>query len=302
MPRLIACIVAMLAATAGPARAQDPSAAAGPSTERAGILRTIAERGRISLGHREDALPFSHRGLRRPVGYSIDLCLAVVDALRLALRRDVVVDWRVVTSESRIPELLSGNIDLECGSTTINAERERHVSFSPVIFVAGTRLLVHRDSPVREFADLAGRSVVATAGTTNAEAVRELAARERLTIDLVTEADHAQSFARLATGKADAFAGDDVLLHGLIASAPTGEAYRITGPPLSLEPYALMFRRDDPAFAALIRGTFERLARDGVLKATYARWFTWHLPSGGQMALPMDPQLVQLHRELGAPD
>lgn len=301
MPRLIACIVAVLAATVGSAGAQDRTAA-GPFTERAGLLRAVADRGRISLGHREDALPFSHRGLRRPLGYSIDLCLAVVDALRSELGRDVVVDWRVVTSESRIPELLSGNIDLECGSTTINAERERQVSFSPVIFIAGTRLLVQRDSPVHEFADLAGRRVVATAGTTNAEAVRDLAARERVAIDLVTEPDHARSFARLAAGRADAFASDDVLLHGLIASAPSGEAYRITGRPLSLEPYALMFRRDDPDFAALIRRTFEGLARDGALKAIYGRWFTWHLPGGGQLTLPMDPQLVRLYRELGAPD
>lgn len=302
MLRLFACIVAVLAAAAGSATAQQAAAPAGPPGAHTDLLRDVAERGRITLGHREDALPFSHRGLRRPVGYSIDLCLAVVDAMREALRREITVEWWVVTSETRIPELLAGRIDLECGSTTINAERQREVAFSPVIFVAGTRLLVRRDSPVRAFADLAGRTLVATAGTTNAEAVRALAAQQGLAITLVTEPDHARSFARLAAGQAEAFAADDVLLHGLIATAPGGETYRIAGAPLSHEPYGLAFRRNDAAVAALVERTFERMARDRSLQETYRRWFTWQLPSGGQIALPMDPQLTELHRRLGAPD
>ena len=227
---------------------------------------------------------------------------AVVDVVREALHRDVEVDWWPVTTESRIPDLLAGRIDLECGATTINAERERQVAFSPVIFVATTRLLVRQDSAIHELADLSGRTVVATAGTTNAEAVRALVASQRLGIDLVTAPDHAQSFVELAAGRADAFASDDVLLHGLIASAPNGEDFRIAGPPLSHEPYGLMFRRDDPAFAALLRRALEQLARDGALKDFYRRWFTWQLPSGGEIALPMDPQLVELYRLLGAPD
>lgn len=182
------------------------------------------------------------------------------------------------------------------------AERQREVAFSPVIFVAGTRLLVRRDSPVRDFADLAGRVLVATAGTTNAEAVRALAARQGLALDLVTEPDHARSFARLAAGEAEAFAADDVLLHGLIASAPGGEAYRIAGAPLSSEPYGLAFRRGDPDFAALVERTFARLARERSLEETYRRWFTWQLPGGGQLTLPMDPQLAERHRRLGAPN
>jgi glutamate/aspartate transport system substrate-binding protein len=305
LPRsAVACaVLGSLLALAAPARAQDSAASAGPPAALAGTLRSVAERGRIALGYRESSLPFSYLDpQRRPIGYSIDLCLAVVDAVREELGREVAVDWRPVTPETRIPELLAGRIDLECGSTTGNAERERQVAFSPVIFVAGTRLLVRRDGPVRGFSDLAGRTVVVTAGTTNAEAVRALAARQRLAMDIVTEPDHAQSFARLAAGQADAFASDDVLLHGLIATAPGGDRFRVAGPLLSYEPYALMFRRGDPAFAALVGRTLERLARDRTLGEIYGRWFSRRLPTGELLGLPMSPQLTELFRMLGAPD
>jgi ABC-type amino acid transport substrate-binding protein len=300
----VACAaLALVLALATPARAQDSAASAGPPAAYSGTLRLVAERGRIALGFRESSLPFSYLNpLRQPIGYSIDLCLAVVDAVREELGREIAVDWRPVTPETRIPELLGGRIDLECGSTTSNAERARQVGFSPVFFIAGTRLLVRRDSPVRGFSDLAGRRIVVTAGTTNAEVVRALAARQRLTIDLVTAPDHAQSFARLAVGQADAFASDDVLLYGLIATAPGGGDFRVTGPLLSYEPYSLMFRRGDPAFAALVGRSFERLARDRTLGEIYGRWFGRRLPTGELLNLPMSPQLTELFRMLGAPD
>jgi glutamate/aspartate transport system substrate-binding protein len=293
----------LLALAAGVARAQDSAASAGPLAALAGTLRAVAERGRIALGYRESSLPFSYLNpLRQPIGYSVDLCLAVVDAVRGELGREIAVDWRPVTPETRIPELLAGRIDLECGSTTSNADRELRVAFSPVFFVAGTRLLVRRDSPVRGFSDLAGRTVVVTAGTTNAEAIRALAARQRLAMEIVAEPDHAQSFARLAAGRADAFASDDVLLHGLIATAPGGDGFRVAGPLLSYEPYGLMFRRGDPAFAAVIGRTFERLAQERALRELYNRWFTGRLPTGELLGLPMGPQLTELFRMLGAPD
>lgn len=268
-----------------------------------GTLKTVRDSATIRLGYRESSLPFSYLNpLRQPIGYSIDLCLAVVDAVRAELGREIVADWRPVTPETRIPDLLAGRIDLECGSTTSNAERARQVAFSPVIFVAGTRLLVRRDSAVRGLSDLAGRIVVVTAGTTNAEALRDLAARQRLSLTLVTAPDHAQSFARLAAGEADAFATDDVLLYGLIATMPGGDGFRVAGPLLSYEPYGLMFRRDDPAFAALVGRTFERLARERELGEIYARWFTGRLPTGERLNLPLGPQLQELFRLLGAPD
>jgi len=260
-------------------------------------------RGRIALGYRESSLPFSYLNpLRQPIGYSIDLCLAVVEALREELGKPVAVEWRPVTPETRIPELLAGRIDLECGSTTSNAERARQVAFSPVIFVAGTRLMVRRDSTVRGLSDLAGRRVVATAGTTNAEAIRALAERQRIPVQLLAMPDHAQSFAALAAGQAEAFALDDVLLHGLIATAPGGRDFRVAGPLLSFEPYSLMFRRDDPAFAALVGSTLERLARERTLGEIYGRWFMRRLPTGEVLNIPISPQLGELFRMLGAPD
>jgi glutamate/aspartate transport system substrate-binding protein len=292
--------LAMLLGPGVPALAQDP---AGPLASLEGTLRNVAARGRITLGYRESSLPFSYLNpQRQPIGYSIDLCLAMVDALREELGREIAIDWRPVTPETRIPELQAGRIDLECGSTTSNAEREKQVAFSPVIFVAGTRLLVRRDSTVRGFPDLAGRRVVVTAGTTNAEAIRALAARQRVAIELVTAPDHAQSFAILVAGQADALASDDVLLHGLVATAPGGNGFRLAGPLLSFEPYSLMLRRGDPGFASLVGRSFERLARERTLGEIYNRWFTRRLPTGEVLNLPMGPQLIELFRMLGAPD
>jgi glutamate/aspartate transport system substrate-binding protein len=303
LARVAALALLLLAIAAPPGATQTPSASPGPPGALTGTLRAASERGRLTLGFRESSLPFSYLNpLRQPIGYSIDLCLAVVDAVREELGREVAVDWRPVTPETRILELVAGRIDLECGSTTVNAEREKQVAFSPVFFVAGTRLLVRRDSPIRGFADLAGRTVVATAGTTNLEAVRTLAARQRLAVTVVTEPDHAQSFNRLAAGQADAFALDDVLLYGLVATVPGGGNFRVSGPLLSFEPYGLMFRRDDPAFASLVGRTFERLAQSRELGEIYGRWFNRRLPTGELLNLPMGPQLTELFRMLGAPE
>jgi len=286
----------LMAGFAAAGAAQAPGA-------RTGTLALVAAQGRITLGHRESSLPFSYRDSRQqPIGYSVDLCLAVVEEVRAELGREVLVQWRAVTPETRIAELLAGRIDLECGSTTSNAERERQVAFSPILFVAGTRLLVARESTVRSLADLAGRVVAVTAGTTNAAALQSLIRRQRLTLGLVTVPDHAEGFARLAGGQADAFATDDVLLYGMIAAQHDGERFRVTGPLLSYEPYALMFRRDDAAFAELVTRSFLRLAASGELRGIYDRWFSRRLPSGERLNLPMSPHLAELFRMLGAPD
>nr|WP_314074778.1 amino acid ABC transporter substrate-binding protein [uncultured Roseococcus sp.] len=291
-------VASLLLALAPRAQAQDSAPAA-----LTGLMRKAAESRRIAIGYREASLPFSYLNRQRqPLGYSIDLCREVVAELRAETGREITVDWRPVTPETRIPELLAGHIDLECGSTTSNAERATQVSFSPVFFVAGTRLLVPNASAVRGLSDLAGRTIVVTAGTTNAEAVRGLAARQRLQINLVTEPDHAQSFARLAAGRADAFATDDVLLYGMVATAPGGDGFRVAGPLLSYEPYGLMFRRGDPAFASLVNRTFARLATSGELGDIYDRWFNRRLPTGERLNIPMSAQLTEIFRMLGSPD
>ena len=272
--------------------------------QESGTLKKIRDSGSITIGHRDASVPFSYYDdKQQPIGYSIDLCREIVDAVAEELGfAQLAITWRAVTPESRIRAVVEGEIDLECGSTTSTAERQRQVAFSPVFFLAGTKLLVPRDSPVRSLRDLAGRTVVATAGTTNEAAIRTLSERQNLGIRLVTEPDHAASFAKLAGGGADAFASDDVLLHGLIARAPGGDGFRVAGPLLSYEPYALMFRRGDPAFAALVGRTFERLARERALGEIYGRWFSRRLPTGELLGLPMSPQLTELFRMLGAPD
>ena len=301
--RCAALGLALAVSLAGLGAAQEPGTSSGPPGALTGTLAGITARGSITLGYREGSVPFSYLDARRqPIGYSVDLCLAVVDDVRAELGHDVSVDWRAVTPESRITELLAGRIDLECGSTTSNAERERQVAFSPVFFVAGTRLLVPRESAVRSLADLAGRVLVVTAGTTNAEGLESLIRRQHLAVSLVTVPEHADGFARLAAGQADAFATDDVLLYGVIATQPGGDRFRVTGPLLSYEPYGLMFRRDDPAFAALVTRSFQRLAATGELRGLYDRWFNRRLPTGERLNLPLSPQLAELFRMLGAPD
>ena len=171
-----------------------------------------------------------------------------------------------------------------------------------MFFLAGTKLLVPRDSPVRSLRDLAGRTVVATAGTTNEAAIRTLSERQNLGIRLVTEPDHAASFAKLAGGGADAFASDDVLLYGFIASAPGGSSYRVAGDYLSYDPYGLMYRRDDPPFAAVVERSFARMAETRHLRNLYTRWFLRRLPNGQRLDIPMSPQLENILRALGEPE
>jgi glutamate/aspartate transport system substrate-binding protein len=291
---LLAGVAMTIVATA--AMAQDAAALTG-------TLRTVFERGRITLGYRTSSLPFSYLNpLNEPIGYSIDLCQEIVDGVRRELGKAVAIDWRPVTPDSRIGDVASGRVDIECGSTTSNAERRREVDFSPVFFIAGTRLLVRQDSPIRSFSDLAGRTVVVTAGTTNGPALQALGERQGIAFKMVTEPDHAQSFAHVAAGQADAFATDDVLLYGLIATAPNGRDFRVAGDLLSYEPYGLMFRREDPAFADLVNRTFARLAAEGRLGELYTRWFGRRLPTGEVLDLPMSTQLAEVFRILGAPD
>jgi glutamate/aspartate transport system substrate-binding protein len=212
--------------------------------------------------------------------------------------------WLAVTSESRIDAIVSGKADLECGSTTSNLERQKQVAFSPIIFVAGTKLLVKQGSPIRSYRSLAGKTVVVTAGTTNETAMQEIARRFKIDFRLVTSEDHAQSFARLEAGTADAFATDDVLLYGLLAQRRAKKDYLVVGEFLSYDPYGIMFRKGDPQLADLVKRAFHDLAEDGEIERQYKRWFLQRLPGSGAAAqsldLPMSPQLETLIRAMAA--
>ena len=183
-----------------------------------------------------------------------------------------------LTPEARLPKVISGEVDLECGSTTANDERAKTVAFSPVFFLAGTKLMVPAGSPVASYQALGGRTVAVSTGTTNAEVMRRLAGRVSPAIKLVETPDLGAAYDALASGKADAFASDDILLAGLRATRPDGRRFTVVGDYLSYEPYAIIIRRDDPDFSRLVRGSFERMAQEGTLNALYRRWFMKDFP------------------------
>jgi glutamate/aspartate transport system substrate-binding protein len=241
--------------------------------------------------------------VHQPIGYSIDLCNAVVDEVSKEFTGvEIAVDYKLVRAETRIPAVRSGEIDLECGSTTANFERKKEVAFSPIFFVAGTKLLVARSSGITSYRDLRDKTVVVTAGTTNEAAVRAISEKQQLGIKFLVSKDHAESFAMLKDGKADAFATDDVLLYGLIATTRSGDRYHVVGEYLSYDPYGLMYRKDDPDFGAVVDRTFTRLAQSRELVQLYNKWFQQRLPTGETLDLPMSPQLEEIFRVEGVPD
>jgi glutamate/aspartate transport system substrate-binding protein len=287
----------VLALQAGAALGQDDAAPVVLS----GTLAKARTTGAVTIAFRESSVPFSFLSPRKePIGYSIELCKKLVEAIGEAVGKELAIRWVAVTSETRIDAIVSGRADLECGSTTDNLERRKLVSFSPTIFVAGTKLLVRRGSPIRSFRDLGGRTVIVTAGTTNEKAMQEIARRFKLDFKLAAARDHADSYAQLEAGRADAFATDDVLLYGLVAQHKAQKKFQVVGEFLSYDPYGVMFRRDDAQLAALVKQAFRDLAEDGEVERQYKRWFLRRLPSGESLDLPMSPQLETLIRAMAA--
>ncbi|MBF5003132.1 amino acid ABC transporter substrate-binding protein [Diaphorobacter caeni] len=303
---LLACGSATLAQTPS----QDAAAAASTAwlggivapLQLNGTLAKVQESGRIAIAHRDSSVPFSYLDARgQPIGYSIELCKSLVQAVQFAVHRPVDIQWVPVTSANRIEAITSGKADLECGSTTSNRERQKTVAFSPTFFVAGTKLLVRKGSPVREYTQLKGKKVAVTSGTTNEKTMNDLSQRFQLNLQIMPMRDHAESFAQVTSGAADAFATDDVLLYGLIARTPNGRSqYNVVGDFLSYDPYGVMFRKDDPQLAKLVTDAFHALAADGEIERQYRRWFQRRLPSGQTLNLPMSPQLEVILESLAA--
>jgi glutamate/aspartate transport system substrate-binding protein len=296
--RLAAVLFACCLALAGsPARAQSDE----PPVELTGTLAKARASGAVTIAYRESSIPFSYLSPRgEPIGYSIELCRKLVDSMSEAVGRELQVRFVPVTSGTRIDAIVSGRADLECGSTTSNLERARRVGFSPTIFVSGTKLMVKRGSAVKSFRDLRGRSVVVTAGTTNEETLRQLAKKFNVDYRIVVARDHAESFAELEAGRVDAFATDDVLLYGLIASHGVRGKYDVVGEFLSYDPYSIMYRKGDAQLEQLVKDTFRDLADDGEVERQYKRWFLQRLPSGASLNLPMSAQLETLIRAMAA--
>jgi glutamate/aspartate transport system substrate-binding protein len=258
-------------------------------------LAAIKSTHTVRLGYREASPPFSFLDQAgRPIGYSLELCEAIVDEIGAAVDEpELKIEYVKVTSDDRIAAMLDKKIDLECGSTTANAERARQVAFSPLMFVAGTKLMVPKGSTAKGIADLRGKTIVVTKGTTNEQAIHAADKKFALGLNVVAAADHEQSYQMLADGKADAFATDDILLYGLIARHKAQDKMKVVGDYLSYDPYGIMFRKGEPEVTALVERAFRKLATNHDLVPLYQKWFLARLPTGEKLGVDLSPQLEE---------
>jgi glutamate/aspartate transport system substrate-binding protein len=263
-------------------------------------LANIKQTHVVRLGYRESSPPFSFLDqANRPIGYSLELCEAIVDEIGVEVDdANLRIDYVKVTSDDRIPAVVQNKVDLECGSTTANAERAKQVAFSPLMFVAGTKLMVAKSSAISAVADLKGKTVVVTKGTTNEQAMHAVDKKLALGLNIVASPDHEQSYQMLVDGKADAFATDDILLYGLIARHKSQDKFRVTGDYLSYDPYGIMFRKGEPQLAAVVERTFHKLGSNRDLIPLYNKWFVARLPTGEKLNVEISPQLEEAFRVL----
>jgi len=268
------------------------------AAEGSAVLERIRSEGEFRLGYRSASIPFSYVANGEVIGYSNELALRVVEAVRRHLELpDLPLRLVPITPHNRMAMVSSGRVDLECGSTTHNREREAQVGFSNTIFIAGTRLMVRADSGIRDFSDLVGRRIVTTAGTTSETVLRRaFNSGELASATIVSARDHAESFMVLAAGRADAFMMDDALLHGELAKRGEGGRWIVTGTPRSYEAYACMLDRGDPAFKKVVDDALAGLMRSGEAARIYARWFTQPIPPlGHNLNLPMSAAMQTLY-------
>ncbi len=289
MPLRLVAVALGLSLAAGPPMAQD----LGPT------LRKVKESGTISLGHRESSIPFSYYDdQQRVVGYSHELALLAIAAVKAELGlSDIGVKLTPVTSQNRIPLVLNGTIDLECGSTTNNLERQKQVAFSNTIFVISTRLLTRKDSGVKDFPDLAGKNVVTTAGTTSERLIRRMNEEKRMGMNVISAKDHGEAFLTLESGRAVAFMMDDALLAGEMAKARRPADWHIAGAPQSREAYGCMMRKDDRPFKEVVDRAIARAMTSGEAERLYRKWFQAPIPPRGlNLNLPLGEDMQKLFR------
>ena len=276
---------------------------AGAQTASEGLSPTLANIKKthvVRLGYRESSPPFSFLDhSNRPIGYSLELCEAIVEEIGVEVDdANLGIEHVKVTSDDRIPAVVQNKIDLECGSTTANAERSKQVAFSPLIFVAGTKLMVPKASTISAPKDLQGKTVVVTKGTTNEQAMHAVDKKFAIGLNIVTSADHEQSYQMLVDQKADAFATDDILLYGLIARHKAQDKFRVTGEYLSYDPYGIMFRKGEPQLAAVVERSFRKLGSNRDLIPLYNKWFVARLPTGEKLNVAISPQLEEAFKVL----
>ena len=292
---LIACVACALATSAA---AQDAIGV----VKLTGTLQKVKSTRAITIGFRDASVPFSYLNGRTPIGYSIDLCMEIVEDVRGELGDDTIqVKYVSVNPQNRIALVADGAVDLECGTTTNNAERQKQVAFSPITFVSGTKLLAKRSGKFKSYRDFKGRTVVVTEASTNEAALKAINQKESLGMNVMVVRDNAQAFEAVDTGKADAWAGDDVVLTATAVESKRPQDYVVLGDFLSYDPYGIMYRKNDPEFDALVKRTFERLAETRELARIYDQWFRRKLPSGRTLGITMTPQLRQIFEAMGQP-
>ena len=296
------CAVFSLLLTGSAAYAQGvaptPPTISAASPPASATLEKIAQYGTIYVGHRESSVPFSYLVDGNVVGYAVDLCQQVTEAIKLRLNRpDLAVVPVPVTSSSRQLILESGVIDMECGSTTNTEQRQRYVAFSVTNFVVGIKALVKKDSGIRSVKDMKGKTVVTIGGTTSDTYIKSAAARQGFFLNYRVGRDHGDSLSLLLRGDANAMVLDDVLLSGLLMNVPEADAYKLVllEENYGVEPYAIMLRRNDPEFKKLVDDTLIALMKSGEMNRLYDKWFTSPIPpKGGNLNLPMSDLLKQL--------
>lgn len=265
-----------------------------------GTLKKVKETGVITLGIRESSFPLSYLDAnQKPVGYHIDICYQIVDAVKTRLKLPKLeVKEQAVTSQNRIPLMVNGTIDLECGSTTNSADRQKQVSFAPTTFVTNVRMAVKKSSGITDLAQLAGKPVATTTGTTSVALMRANEKGKNIDFKEVYGKDHADSFLMLKSDRAVAFVMDDNLLLGLIANSENPAEYAVVGPSLSMEPIAIMLRKDDATFKGLVDVKIKGMAKSGELTKLYTKWFLSPIPPKGvNLSFPMSDALKGLIAE-----
>jgi glutamate/aspartate transport system substrate-binding protein len=278
--KLIVSTIAVVGCFSAPALAQ----------ELTGTLKKIKDTGVITLGHRESSIPFSYYDDKQQViGYAMDLCYRIVDAVKAELKMDKLeVKLNPVTSATRIPLIANGTVDLECGSTTNNFEREKQVAFTITHFVTSNRFVSKKSANIKTVDDLKGKTIVSTSGTTNIKQITEIGAQKNLGLNILAAQDHAEAFLMVETDRAAAFVMDDILLYSLVAESKSPGDYVISADALSVEPYGIMLRRDDPAFKKVVDAAMIATYKSGAINAIYEKWFLKPIPPKGiNLNVPM---------------
>jgi len=258
-----------------------------------GTLKKIKDTGTITLGHRDSSIPFSYYDDKQQVvGYAMDICYKVVDAIKAELKMPKIdIKLNPVTSATRIPLMANGTIDLECGSTTNNLERQKQVWFATTHFVTANRFVSKKASNLKTVNDLKGKTVVSTSGTTNIKNANEINVEKKLGMNIIAAKDHAESFLTVETGRAVAFFMDDILLYSLVANSKNPSEWAISADALTVEPYGIMMRKDDVAFKKVVNGAINNLYKSGEINKIYEKWFL----------KPTPPRGINLNVPMGAP-